>query len=117
MIVGIGIDMVELSRIEKIVPEKVTFLRRILTLKEYELYESLSYKRKIEFVAGRFACKEAFSKAFGTGIGKVGFQDIEILKQESGAPVVTKSPHVGEVFVSISHTDSYAVAQIVLCDK
>lgn len=117
MIVGIGIDMVELSRIEQIVLGKVTFLRRILTPKEYELYEALSHKRKIEFVAGRFACKEAFSKAFGTGIGKVGFQDIEILKQENGAPIVTNSPHSGKVFVSISHTDSYAVAQIILCNQ
>ena len=114
MIKGIGIDIVELSRIEKIVTEKSSFVKRVLTAKELTLFESLSYRRQVEFLAGRFACKEAFSKALGTGIGSVGFQDIEILKERSGAPKVTKSPHSGLVFVSISHTDTIAVGQIIL---
>ncbi|MBP2098726.1 holo-ACP synthase [Enterococcus rivorum] len=114
MIKGIGIDIVELSRIEKIVSEKSSFVKRVLTDKELILFESLSYRRQVEFLAGRFACKEAFSKALGTGIGSVGFQDIEILKERSGAPKVTKSPHSGSVFVSISHTDTIAVGQIIL---
>ena len=45
-------------------------------------FEKLSTKRQIEFLAGRFACKEAFSKAWGTGIGKVGLQDIEVLTEK-----------------------------------
>lgn len=114
MIKGIGIDVVELSRIEKIVAEKSSFVRRVLTDKELALFQSLSNKRQVEFLAGRFACKEAFSKAMGTGIGSVGFQDLEILKERSGAPKVTKSPHIGSVFVSISHTDTIAVGQIIL---
>ncbi|MEI5994614.1 holo-ACP synthase [Candidatus Enterococcus mansonii] len=114
MIKGIGIDMVELSRIEKIILNKSSFVERVLTDKEYSLFEQLPHKRQVEFLAGRFACKEAFSKAWGTGIGSLGLQDVEILKEDTGAPKVTKSPHNGTVFVSISHTDTFAVAQIIL---
>ncbi|MGX7245901.1 holo-ACP synthase [Enterococcus quebecensis] len=114
MIKGIGIDMVELSRIEKIIINKSSFIKRVLTDKEYAIFQNLPHKRQVEFLAGRFACKEAFSKAWGTGIGNVGLQDVEILKEDSGAPTVTKSPHDGKVFVSISHTDTFAVAQIIL---
>ncbi|WP_348920867.1 holo-ACP synthase [Enterococcus rotai] len=114
MIKGIGIDMVELSRIEKIIENKTSFVQRVLTDNEYVLFQKLPHKRQIEFLAGRFACKEAFSKAWGTGIGRVGLQDIEVLKEGNGAPKVTKSPHDGKVFVSISHTDTFAIAQIIL---
>lgn len=114
MIRGIGIDMVELSRIEKIIENKSSFVQRVLTCNEYDLFQVLPRKRQVEFLAGRFACKEAFSKAWGTGIGSVGLRDVEILKEDSGAPKVTKSPHEGNVFVSISHTDTFAIAQIIL---
>ncbi|MGC6767372.1 holo-ACP synthase [Enterococcus sp. LJL128] len=116
MIRGIGIDIVELSRIEKIVEKQSSFIKRVLTEKELELFQSLSYRRQVEFLGGRFCCKEAFSKAWGTGISGVGFQEIEILKNAAGAPEVTKSPHKGNVFVSISHTETMAVAQIILED-
>lgn len=114
MIQGIGIDMVELSRIDKIVISKSSFTQRVLTEEEYAFFLSLPHKRQVEFLAGRFACKEAFAKAWGTGIGPVGFQDIEVLNEASGAPRVTRSPHQGPVFVSISHTDQHAIAQIIL---
>ena len=107
MIKGIGIDAVELSRIKPIVEKQGSFIQRVLTPNELTLFEKLSTKRQIEFLAGRFACKEAFSKAWGTGIGKVGLQ-------ETGAPYVANSPHNGKVFVSITHTDTMAIAQIVL---
>ncbi|MDR0922115.1 MAG: holo-ACP synthase [Lactobacillales bacterium] len=114
MIKGIGIDIVDIDRIAKILENKPRFARRILTENEYHRFEELSGRRQAEFLAGRFACKEAFSKAWGTGIGKVGLQDIEVLNNEFGAPVMTFSPHVGKVFVSISHTDTLATAQVLL---
>lgn len=86
MIFGIGIDIVELHRIENMLSRQTRFPQRILTEAEYARFTQLSDKRKIEFLAGRFAAKEAFSKAYGTGIGKeLSFQDIEIGKdrQES----------------------------------
>ena len=75
----------ELSRIEKIVAEPKTFLQKVLTPAELEKYNSLPTKRKVEFLAGRFAAKEAYAKALGTGIGQhVSFQDIEVLNDASG---------------------------------
>ncbi|MFV0557378.1 MAG: holo-ACP synthase [Enterococcus sp.] len=114
MIQGIGIDAVELKRMVKIIQEKESFIKRVLTEQEQVAFQRLPFKRQVEYLAGRFACKEAFSKAWGTGIGAVTFQEIEILTDEKGAPIVTKSPFVGRVFVSITHTDELALAQIVL---
>ena len=116
MIKGIGIDAVELSRITRLIEEKPKFIARILTSDEMKLFQSLPFHRQVEFLGGRYACKEAFSKAWGTGIGKVTFQDVEILKNENGQPVVTRSPHEGKVWVSITHTNETAFAQIILED-
>jgi len=68
-------------------------------------------KRKIEYLAGRFAAKEAFVKALGTGIGEVSFQDIEILSS-GGKPVCNYKDF--KCHVTISHTDEYAVAFVLL---
>ncbi|MDT2757395.1 holo-ACP synthase [Enterococcus asini] len=114
MIKGIGIDAVELPRMEAIIKDKPRFVKRVLTLKEFGLFEALSPKRQVEFLAGRFACKEAFSKAWGTGIGAVTFQELEILNNELGAPYLSQSPHKGKSFVSITHTQDMAFAQILL---
>ena len=70
MIMGIGIDAVELYRIEDIIKNNPKFISRVLTSRELEIFETLKIKRQTEFLGGRFACKEAFSKAYGTGIGK-----------------------------------------------
>lgn len=114
MIMGIGIDAVELYRIEDIIKNNPKFISRVLTSRELEIFETLKIKRQTEFLGGRFACKEAFSKAYGTGIGKVGFQDIEVLSEESGRPIVYQSIFEGKVHVSITHTDKVAFAQIIL---
>lgn len=116
MIKGIGIDLIELDRIEKMLQRNERFLNRILTYKERERYSQLtSNKRKIEFVAGRFAAKEAFSKACGTGIGKLSFQDMEVLSQENGAPMITAKgfDHLN-VHISITHSKTYAAAQVIV---
>lgn len=114
MIKGIGIDAVELARIVKIIQEKPKFIDRVLTPNEIAQFRKLPFHRQVEFLGGRYACKEAFSKAWGTGIGKVTFQEIEILKNDAGQPVVTKSPYSGKAWVSITHTDEIAYAQIIL---
>lgn len=62
MIRGIGIDAVELPRMKKIIEEKPKMITRILTVREKELFDGLPLKRQIEFLGGRYACKEAFSK-------------------------------------------------------
>ncbi|MCA9766640.1 MAG: holo-ACP synthase [Carnobacterium sp.] len=114
MIVGIGLDITEIDRIGHAVKKRSTFSKRVLTQAEWTIFNGLKGSRQIEFLAGRYAAKEAFSKAFGTGIGKLGFHDIEILPNEKGKPIVTKSPFVGNVFLSITHTDVVAAAQIIL---
>ncbi|MGM0213960.1 holo-ACP synthase [Enterococcus sp. AZ109] len=114
MIRGIGIDAVELDRMAKIIETKPQFAVRVLTEKELALFTSHSPHRKVEFLAGRYACKEAFSKAWGTGIGELSFQEMEILRDETGAPFFSQSPFSGKVFVTLTHTDTIAMAQVLL---
>lgn len=85
MIVGHGIDIEELASIESAVTRHEGFAKRVLTAKEMERFNSLKGRRQIEYLAGRWSAKEAFSKAMGTGIGKLGFQDLEVLNNERGA--------------------------------
>lgn len=115
MIEGIGLDVIDIDRIKNAYKKKPRFADRILTMGEYQIFRELSGHRQIEFLAGRFAVKEAFSKALGTGLGKVKFSDIEVLKDEtSGKPYVSNSPYSGKCFVSITHTSTVAVAQVIL---
>ncbi|MGE7874748.1 holo-ACP synthase [Bacillus paramycoides] len=114
MIVGIGIDIIELNRIEKMLDGKLKFMDRILTERERGVAEGLKGSRLTEFVAGRFAAKEAYSKAVGTGIGKeVSFLDVEVRNDDRGKPIIiTNTEHI--VHLSISHSKEFAVAQVVL---
>ncbi|MGM8216638.1 holo-ACP synthase [Bacillaceae bacterium W0354] len=117
MIKGIGIDIIELKRIENLMNRQPKFIKRILTKREQETLNKLTNpKRKIEYVAGRFAAKEAYSKALGTGIGQeLSFQTIEILTTLHGAPAVMINGEKTEnIFVSISHSKDYAIAQIII---
>ena len=114
MIVGHGIDIEELASIQNAVEKRKGFARRVLTDKEMERFASLKGRRQIEYLAGRWSAKEAFSKAMGTGIGKLGFQDLEILNNERGAPYFSKSPFSGKVWLSISHTDQFVTASVIL---
>ncbi|WP_050613772.1 holo-ACP synthase [Bacillus testis] len=114
MIKGIGMDIVEITRIGKLLEHQPKFVRRVLTDSEFETYQSLKGHRQIEFLAGRFAAKEAFSKAFGTGIGEqLGFHDIEIQYGPFGKPVIAK-PFAKGAHLSITHSKDYAAAQVVL---
>lgn len=114
MIIGIGIDIIELNRIEKMLDGKLKFMERILTENERNVAMELKGSRLTEFLAGRFAAKEAYSKAVGTGIGKeVSFLDIEVKNDERGKPMlITSTEYV--VHLSISHSKEFAVAQVVL---
>ncbi|WP_282020418.1 holo-ACP synthase [Planomicrobium okeanokoites] len=117
MITGIGLDIVELGRIRRLDGKSAKFRERVLTDNELVEYELLSVNRKTEFLAGRFAAKEAFGKAKGTGIGKIcSFKDIEIRKDLNGKPsVYFKDEEEG--LISITHTKEYAAAQILLQSK
>ena len=114
MIVGHGIDIEALASIQNAVEKREGFAQRVLTDKEMERFASLKGRRQMEYLAGRWSAKEAFSKAMGTGIGKLGFQDLEVLNNERGAPYFSKSPFSGKVWLSISHTDQFVTASVIL---
>lgn len=115
MIKGIGLDLVELERIEKAMARSNKFAQRILTERERALFQPLSPTRKVEFLAGRFAAKEAYAKANGTGIGKnCELHQIEILQNEQGAPELFFNGELARCFISITHTQQVAAAQVIL---
>jgi len=115
--IGIGIDIVEIDRIEKAIDKQARFLNRILTDYERSYYETKG--SNAETVAGLFAAKEAVSKVLGKGIAGYTWQDIEISHDTNGKPEITlkngaleqaKSLGIKNVLVSISHCKTYAVA-------
>lgn len=84
MILRSGIDLIEPVRFENMKPEiRERFLNRVFTPAEQELCGDNAQR-----LAGRFACKEAVSKALGTGFGKVHWTDVEILSGSEGEPVL-----------------------------
>lgn len=121
-IIGTGIDIVELSRIEKSAAS-AAFCRRVFT--EAELaYADGRGKQRTASLAARWAGKEALLKSLGTGlVGAMSLTDIEILPDEKGAPVVTlqgavqaqaKNLGVTEIKMTLSHGRDSAVAECVL---
>jgi holo-[acyl-carrier protein] synthase len=123
MILGIGIDLIEVARIEASY-EKFgeRFLNRILLAGEISY--CLSHKRPGPFLAARFAAKEAISKAFGTGIGaELSWQDMEICRRGTGEPFVVlhgkgktlfEQRGAKNLLISLSHTQVHATAVAIL---
>lgn len=116
MIIGHGIDMEDLAAIAKVVEEKPRFASKVLTPAELAVYENLSPRRQLEYLGGRWTAKEAFAKAWGTGIGAglLRFQDLEILNRENGAPYFSKAPFAESIWISISHTKTMVQASVIL---
>jgi len=90
MIIGIGTDIVQIPRIEKILKlYPKLFAKKILAAKELQKFVLLDEENKAAFLAKRFAAKEAVSKAFGIGIGQgINLKDIAVLNDELGKPIV-----------------------------
>jgi holo-[acyl-carrier protein] synthase len=118
MILYTGVDLVEIDRIRQAVDRHgERFLQRVYTSQELEDCGS-NYKS----LAVRFAAKEAVSKAFGTGIGEVGFKELEIVRLASGAPEVRLLGKAAELAtlmgilnwsISLSHSENVAVAFVI----
>lgn len=118
MILKTGVDLVEIERIRAAVSRHAQrFLERL-----YTPGELVCCSGRVESLAGRFAAKEAVSKALGEGIGKVSWREIEILEGEKKAPILSlhgeaarKAHEMGldNWSVSISHSREYAVAFVV----
>ncbi|MCD7036706.1 holo-ACP synthase [Metabacillus sp. GX 13764] len=117
MIKGTGIDLVEIERISDAQKRQPRFYKRILTESEQKKYLRLNGRRQAEYLAGRFAAKEAFAKALGTGIGEdLSFQDAETSNDDSGKPVMqSKKCSGGErIHLSITHSKEFAAAQVII---
>ncbi|MBB3113007.1 holo-[acyl-carrier protein] synthase [Paenibacillus phyllosphaerae] len=127
MIVGIGHDMTNLERIKAIAEGEAgeRFLRRILTSAEQERAAGLGGVRRLEYIAGRFAAKEAVAKALGCGIGgSLSFQDIEIGRDDNGKPCATLAAGAWnklghdqgstKIHVTITHERPFASAFVIV---
>lgn len=124
MIAGIGVDIVETARIRESLEKFGERFKRRVFLPAEQAYCDRMPDPAIHY-AGRFAAKEAVSKTFGTGIGRVlGWLDIEVVRNEtSGEPTVQlhgkglellASRGARRVLISLAHTTDYAVANAVL---
>lgn len=123
MILGIGIDLVSIPRIERLLRNwGERFKKRVFSQEEID--NSQLYKRRSERFAANFAVKEAFFKAVGKGSkGNIRMLDVEVLRDEYGKPHVNlhgKARRIAEmagihsVHVSISHDGDYATAVVIL---
>ncbi|WAC18193.1 holo-ACP synthase [Luteolibacter sp. SL250] len=119
---GIGIDVVEVDRIESAIARHgEPFLSRLFT--DAERAYCAAQKRAALHYAARFAAKEAVSKALGTGIGgEAGWLDLEIIRDPSGAPKLAlhgsaaafaNDRGISEIQISLTHAKDYAAANAV----
>ena len=126
-ILGIGVDIVEKSRIKKSLKKKL-FIKRIFTINE--ILNAKKNKDKLSYYSNRFAAKEALSKSLGTGFREyLNFKDISIVKDKLGKPsflvndkikkIVKKQYKVSSFnfFLSISDEKKYSLAYVVLQKK
>lgn len=122
-IIGIGYDMVEVSRIESVLSRwGDRFRERVFTPEELAYCESK--KNRFQRLASRFAAKEAVFKALGTGWQRgVGWTEIEVTNDNLGKPHITLSGKTEElsrqlgvrsIFVSMTNTEDYGAAQVIL---
>ena len=117
MILGIGTDLAVIARIENAINRHgERFAKRILTDVELERYRG--HPQPAAFLAKRFAAKEAAAKALGTGIGVISWQDMQVDRADSGAPIMVLSGMAAErvaahheVVCHLSITDDGGLAQ------
>jgi len=126
-ILGIGIDIIKNKRIKNLIKNKI-FINRIFGSKEVKVSNKIL--NKTNYFAKRFAAKEAFAKAVGTGFkNKLNFKDIEILNNKIGKPYYIKTKKMDKIiykrfkqkkydlFLSISDENDYSVAFTILQTK
>ncbi len=114
----IGVDIIEIDRLERVIQRYgERFVQRVFTAQEFAEAE-----KSMASLAARFAAKEAVSKALGTGIGTVMWNEIEILRDPARQPVLHLHGSAARLAedlglqswsVSLSHTKHYAIAMVV----
>ena len=126
-IVGIGVDIIQNSRIKKAIKNK-SFVNRIFTKSEISSSKIRNYKTN--YFAKRFAAKEAFIKSIGIGIRKgINFKDIYVINDKSGKPNIKFSNKVNKliikkfktrnfyIFLSLSDEKNYSIAFVIIQKK
>ena len=124
-ILGNGVDIIDNRRIEKAIKNK-NFINKIFTKKEKEFSKKKKAK-KINYFAKRFAAKEAFLKAIGTGISNgFSFKDITVLNDKEGKPLIELEKKIDlfikkkfkvknyKIYLSISDEMKYSIAYVIL---
>lgn len=115
-----GIDLVSIKRIEKSIKNR-RFLQRVFSEDENLLFSKRNFS--CQTIATNFAGKEAFAKAIGTGIRGFSLKDVEILRDDLGAPFIRLSNNAKElakdydISISLTHTDNDAGAVVVMIKK
>ncbi len=122
MIKGTGVDIIDIPRIKQMVEKGRTFIEKVFTQEEMDYCDG-KFKKEIHYAA-RFAAKEAFFKAMGTGWRHgMKWTDISVKNDELGKPEITLADITLEKFrekgaqtihLSISHTREYAVAYVII---
>lgn len=119
MIYGIGCDIIEIARLQKLV-EKFgnRFLKRIYTPAEIMNAPKIQQPNYFAYLAKRYAAKEAYSKALGTGIGQIiKFKNIEVLNDQRGSPYFN-NPSVldfsNRVHLTLSDEKNFAIAYVII---
>ena len=115
MIIGIGIDLVDMDRMKELMSER--FIDRILSPEEKKMYLNIAAENtKLSYIGGRFAAKEALFKAISKGHGKTYYTDFSILNTENGSPYVKTDYFTNNeiIHISITHTDSHAIAYVMI---
>lgn len=120
MIFGIGTDIVEIERIKRAVERNPKLLTRLFTQNELSYFEKRNMN--VEHIAGGFSAKEAILKALGTGLSGLSWKEIEVLRGDTGKPMVklygkakeyAMESCIGNIFISISHCRDYAMATAI----
>ena len=119
---GIGIDLIKVSKVERLLSGGKKPLKGIFTLAEIEYCQKKPHQ--IQHFAARLAVKEAVFKALGTGgCGGIKWTDIEVVKDEMGRPKINlhgkaremaEKMNIRDILVSLSHCSDYAIAQVIL---
>jgi len=112
---GIGIDIIEIDRVKAAVKQfQDTFLNKIFTKREID-YCTKKKALKYPELAARFAAKEAYSKAIGTGIKGIHWKEIEVINNSEGKPrIFIKEKLNKNAMVSLSHSLKYATAVVMV---
>lgn len=125
-VVGVGVDMIELARVEQALSRSPRLATRVFTERELAVCTAECGRLQTGGLAARFAAKEAVAKAFGTGVRGFAFRDIEVLPDTLGKPEVTLHARaaelaerlgIGTLHVSLSMTDELAVANVVAAGR